>query len=280
MDEYEATKAIDNLPIDVKVKMVAHTEACTAMAFNPMGDTLATGGADKVVVLWNLKKMSEIARFRSKSHSICALAFSLDNHHLMSCSTDHRATLYNLRGNIKPSHSFVAHQDLITSTKFCYSTKQVMTSSLDSTVKCWDINTCNVSRVINTYSQCFDMHVSRSETYIATGHKDGNIKLWNAKTKESISKIEDAHSDPVACVRVSPDEHYVVSTSKDDTIKIWDLRKQKLLQTFEHEQFQLGSNNAKFCISPNSQYVICGSKNGNVVFYDMKNAECCNIIAD
>jgi WD40 repeat protein len=73
------------------------------------------------------------------------------------------------------------------------------------------------------------MHVSRSETYIASGHKDTSIKLWNAKTKEQVWKIQDAHSDPVACVRVTPDENYVVSTSKDDTIKIWDIRKEKLL---------------------------------------------------
>lgn len=127
----ESQQEIKNLPYEVKVKMVAHTDACTALAFNPIGDTLATGGADKVVCLWNVKKMQEVARLKSKTSSICALAFSLDNNFLMSCSTDHKATLYNLRGNIKMSHSFTAHQDLITSTKFCFSTKQVMTSSLD-----------------------------------------------------------------------------------------------------------------------------------------------------
>jgi WD40 repeat protein len=96
------------------------------------------------------------------------------------------------------------------------------------------------------------MHISRSETYIATGHKDCSIRMWNAKTKESVFKLEDAHHDPVSCVRVTPDENYIVSTSKDDTIKVWDIRKQALLQTFEHEQFRLGSNNTKFCVSPNS----------------------------
>jgi WD40 repeat protein len=48
--------------------MVAHTEACTALAFNPSGDTLATGGADKYVRLWNVKKMQEIAGLKSKTH--------------------------------------------------------------------------------------------------------------------------------------------------------------------------------------------------------------------
>lgn len=102
--------------------------------------------------------------------------------------------------------------------------------------------------------------------------------MWNSNTKESIFKIEDAHADPVACVRVTPDENYIVSTSKDDTIKIWDLRKQKLLQTFEHDLFKLGSNNTKLCVSPNNEYVVCGSKTGAVIFYNIKKNEVANII--
>ena len=184
LDEMEANAKIPNLPYTVQHKMIAHTEPCTALAFNPMGDTLATGGADKEVILWNVKKMQDVVRLKSKNHSICALAFSLDNFYLMSCSTDNRATLYTLRGNIKATQSYIAHQDLITSTKFCFSTKQVLTASLDQQIKCWDVSTCKSQRIINTFSGCYDMHVSRSETYIASGHKDTSIKLWNAKTKD------------------------------------------------------------------------------------------------
>ena len=169
----------------------------------------------------------------------------------MSCSTDHRATLYNLKTQ-KPSHTFTAHQDLITSTKFVFSQKCVLTSSLDTTIKEWDINTCNINRVIKTYSSCLDAHVSRTETYYTSGHKDLAIRVWNSKTKECVFKLEECHGDPVSCVRMTPNENYIVSTSKDDTIKIWDVRKRALLQTFEHEHFRLGSSNTKFCVSPNS----------------------------
>lgn len=100
-----------------------------------------------------------------------------------------------------------------------------MTSSLDSTIKTWDLNTAHIDRAINTYSKCYDMHVSRSETYIVSGHNDCSIKMWNSKTKDALFKIEDAHADPVSCVRITPDERCIISTSKDDTIKVWDLRK-------------------------------------------------------
>lgn len=53
------------------------------MAFNPTGDTLATGGDDKCLKLWNTKKMNETAVLRVKNHVINAVAFSLDNEFLM-----------------------------------------------------------------------------------------------------------------------------------------------------------------------------------------------------
>lgn len=218
----DAHQVYGNLPYDVKQKVTAHNNSCTALCFNPNGDIIATGGSDKCVNLYNTQSMVCKATLKMKD-SVCALAFSLDNHYLMTCSTDHKSVMYNLK-TLKPVHSLTAHQDLVTSTKFCYSSKSVVTSSLDSTIKFWDVNSCNIQHVIKTYSSCYDCHISRSETYISSGHKDGSIKVWNAKSKELCFKIDDAHADPVACVRMTSNEQYIVSTSKDDTIKVWDFR--------------------------------------------------------
>ena len=122
------------------------------------------------------------------------------------------------------------------------------------------------------------MHISRSETNLATGHNDGSIKIHDPRVKDIANKISDAHADPVACVRISPDERYIVSASKDDTIKVWDYRSNLVVNQFEHELFKLGSTSSKFGISPNSQLVCCGSKDGNLIFYDIKEGKCIDII--
>ena len=130
--------------------------------------------------------------------------------------------------------------------------RQAVTSSLDCTIKFWDIGNGDNKNVINTYSKVYDMHINRSETSLVTGHNDYSIRVWNVKTRESMFKFEDAHSEPVCCVRYTPDEQYICSTSKDNSIKIWDIRQQKLMHTFEHAQFTLGSTKSKFTISANS----------------------------
>jgi guanine nucleotide-binding protein subunit beta-2-like 1 protein len=158
--------------------------------------------------------------------------------------------------------------------------KQALTASQDCFIKFWDLNKGQLSGKINTLSKCFDMHISRSETTIVSGHNDCGIKIWNSKTKELCSKIDDAHGDPVSCVRYTPDENYIVSTSKDDCLKVWDVRTNKLLNSFEHPKFKVGSNNNKLCISPNSQFAVCGGKDGSVIFYDIKIGECEGIVQE
>ena len=150
LNQGDMSKPIDNLPVDVKIRMVAHTDACTTMEFNPTGDMIATGGADKEVAIWNVKDMSRRGKFSYKAAVSC-MAFSHDNNYLTVCSKDQRCSYMNLR-TMKTQTQFGAHQDSITSTKFIFSAKQVMTASLDQTIKCWDINSFNASRVINTFS--------------------------------------------------------------------------------------------------------------------------------
>ena len=90
---------LDSLPTKVNAKMIAHNDACTCLTFNPNGEFLATGGEDKVVKIWNTKKMTEIGTLKSKTHSICAVAFSPDNELLIQCSTDNKLAMYRVKNN-------------------------------------------------------------------------------------------------------------------------------------------------------------------------------------
>ena len=66
--------------------------------------------------------------------------------------------------------------------------RQAVTSSLDCTIKFWDIGNGDNKNVINTYSKVYDMHINRSETSLVTGHNDYSIRVWNVKTRESMFK--------------------------------------------------------------------------------------------
>jgi WD40 repeat protein len=106
--------------------------------------------------------------------------------------------------------------------------RQAITASLDCTIKFWDTFNGENKGIINTLSKIYDMHISRDEVSLVTGHNDRSIKVWDTKTKELQFTIDEAHGDPVSCVRFTPDEVSIVTTSKDDCIKVWDIRKRQI----------------------------------------------------
>ena len=122
---------------------------------------------------------------------------------------------------------------------------------MDSLIRFWDINTGEKVSQISATARCYDLHMSRSETNFVTGHSDC-IKMWSSRTREHVFQLDDAHSHPVCCTRLTNDELYIASISRDSTLKIWDVRQRKMVHEFENPKFKIGSNNVKFCISPNS----------------------------
>ena len=63
-------------------------------------------------------------------------------------------------------------------------------------------------------SQCFDVSLSHSESYIASAHFDGSVRIWSGRTFEGVQDLKGVHDDLITCVRYTPDEKQIVSTSK------------------------------------------------------------------
>jgi WD40 repeat protein len=64
------------------------------VAFAPDGRTLATGGDDATIKLWNLASLQQTATLRGHTGPVDGLAFSRDGTLLASCSGDGTARLW------------------------------------------------------------------------------------------------------------------------------------------------------------------------------------------
>jgi WD40 repeat protein len=75
--------------VDGEAVMAPIALPATAAAFSPDGKTLATGGADRVVRLWDTEAGSLKKELKGHRNAVMALAFSPDGTRLISAALDH-----------------------------------------------------------------------------------------------------------------------------------------------------------------------------------------------
>ena len=139
------------IPTTIKHKIVVHESECTAIAFNPLGDMIATAGADQKVHVWNFETMQQqLSLSFKKNCNPCQLAFSFDNQHFMTASMDHKLNVYTIVANmLKSKFSVTAHKNIITSCKFLYTQNLVVSASLDKNMVFWDLRKGKQNQLIN-----------------------------------------------------------------------------------------------------------------------------------
>jgi WD40 repeat protein len=91
----------DPLPSQALVRLgtarLRHAPYLYALVFAPDGKTLASGGGDDTIRLWDSATGKEIRRFVGHKREICDLAFSPDSQQLASASWDRTVRIWDLQ---------------------------------------------------------------------------------------------------------------------------------------------------------------------------------------
>jgi WD40 repeat protein len=83
-------------PVDPQSAWTGHEETVLALSVSPDGRTLASGGVDRIIRLWEVPTGRPLARWEAHDASISALAFRPDGRTLVSGDTDGMLKLWDL----------------------------------------------------------------------------------------------------------------------------------------------------------------------------------------
>ena len=61
---------------------------------------------------------------------------------------------------------------------------------------------------------------------------------------------------------------------KNDTLNLIDLRQNNVIQTFNHDYFQVTTDTHKAILSPDGQYACAGSQDGSLFVWNTLNGTC------
>lgn len=126
---------------------------------------------------------------------------------------------------------------------------------------------------VDSIALSFDAH------WVASGHFDGSIRLWNLDAASPVPKVLKYHSQEIRSIAFSSDERKLVTGSFDNSIRVWDVESGKTtgvrlwnVQAYEPTYEPIGDpsigNVNRVCFSFDSKYV-SGFDNGSVCVWNI-----------
>lgn len=164
--------------------------------------------------------------------AVTSLALSRDGKYILSGSMDHSARLWEKDGNWEKNNQRTTvrifqedsnHKQGVTSVAFTPDEKNVVTSSLDQTIRLWQISTGkNTKTFRGLKDRIWSVAVAPNGRYIAGACNDGIIMCWSLSNVKKLGTLE-GHAGPVFDLDFSPNGLYMASAGADQIVRIWNM---------------------------------------------------------
>ncbi|WP_242064856.1 serine/threonine-protein kinase [Nostoc sp. FACHB-133] len=154
-----------------------------ALAISPDSHTLASGGDDKNIKLWDLNTKKVLASLSGHSQAVKSVAFSPDGKILATASDDKTIKLWQVE-TLKEICTLLGHSHAVKSVAFSPDGQILASGSWDKTIKLWDVNTGReICTITGHQLQVNSVAFSPQGQLLASASYDRTIRLWQIPTR-------------------------------------------------------------------------------------------------
>jgi WD40 repeat protein len=207
----------------------AHHDLVNALAFNPDGTLLASGGY-RELKLWR--------RWRQAQKIIPALAnlgssfaVSPDHRWVAALSTNHAIALVEaVSGRV--AHLLTGHSNAVTSIRFSPSGARLCSGSADGTVRVWNAADGALVAFAEVSSEVRAIAWLGGDTRCASGGDDGVVRVWQVPSSTTLELLQElkAGDTPITTLEGVPDSQQLLSGSADGIVRQWNVAEGKVLR--------------------------------------------------
>ncbi|MBE9013667.1 WD40 repeat domain-containing protein [Pseudanabaenaceae cyanobacterium LEGE 13415] len=152
----------------------AHEGTAYVIVYSPDGNLLCSGGADKLIKLWDSQSGRLIRAYAGHDHGLRSIALSPDSATVVSGS-DQRIKIWDtFSGELR--HSFFGHCDWVRGLAIT-ADGQFLISGGAAKIKIWDLETGRKLSSIEAHEGAIQS-IALNKDLLVTGSIDGTVKLW------------------------------------------------------------------------------------------------------
>jgi WD40 repeat protein/pSer/pThr/pTyr-binding forkhead associated (FHA) protein len=250
-----------------------HNASVVSIAFSPDGTTLASGGGDKVVILWDVRTGRRLGRpLTGNPDSVTSIAFSPDGATLAAGSDDSTITLWNIASRRRLGRPLVGHDAEVRSLAFSPDSAMLASGGGDRRAILWDVRSHQrQGEPLARHSHSVtSVAFSPDGTTLASGIDDGTVVLWDPRSsRQRPGQALTGHSQSVTSVAFNSDGTTLASASNDGTVVVWDPRSgQRRLKPLTGQGRLLS-----VAFSPDGTTLAAGSRNGTILLWNVRSGQ-------
>ena len=196
-----------------------------AVAFSPDGQTVATGGADGNVRLWNAATRQEIGPpMSSDAKPVAAVSFSPDGTLVAAGSADGNVQLWDTATQQEAGTALVAGAAQVAALTFSPDGKLLATGGQDGAVRLWDVATLSqAGTTMATGGAVSALAFGPGGTTLASAENDGATELWNVTTQtQTGAALTVQGSAGVSALAFSPGADSLATGNGNGSIQLWN----------------------------------------------------------
>jgi len=249
------------------VVQTGHSERVTSVAFSVDGKTLASGGWDNTIKLWEVATGRELRSLNGHSQTVSSVAFSVDGKTLASGCGDSTIKLWDLITG-QELHTLTGHSGVVDEVAFSADGKVLASGSWDQTIKFWNVATGREIRTLTGHTGKIRCIAFIAGNALASGSEDATVKVWDAATGQELRTFK-GHSNWIYSVALSADGRLLASGGADTTIKIWEVATGRELRTLKGHSAAVTS----VVFSSDGQTLASGGEDSSIKLWEVRTGQ-------
>jgi WD40 repeat protein len=200
----------------------AHVLPDMAVAWNPDGRQVASGGADRAVRLWDAGSWKLVHKMEGHTGSIHKVVWSRDGQKLASAGDDNTVRIWNTASG---QETMVLRDSSGGIRSAAWSPDGRSVASGGVGFKIWEADTGKELLTLHGHTApvaavAWSPDQAADRQRLASVSADGTLKLWDVATGQEVLTLK-ASKDPFISVAWSPDGQQLGAGTSDGTVKVW-----------------------------------------------------------